>query len=169
MKKYVKIIAIAVSTLLLVSCSNYINSADDFYGGDVVNAEMLSSIAESIFASDESLRPETEPVTVDESSGANDDEVTTEETSEDSLTEDATEEITEDNTDVETVTEEATTEEETTKREHNGIYYWTESGEVYHKWSDCGHIKNSLEVFSGTIYEAKVAGKERVCSACANK
>mgnify|MGYP005780276401 CR=1 FL=1 len=43
------------------------------------------------------------------------------------------------------------------------ICYWTKSGEVYHLYSDCQHIKNSSIVFSGPVSES---GKERVCRTC---
>lgn len=64
--------------------------------------------------------------------------------------------------------EDETTKEEIT-REHDGTYYWTKSGKVYHKWSDCGYIKNSKEVFDGTLEDAIEAGKENLCSSCAKK
>ena len=41
--------------------------------------------------------------------------------------------------------------------------YWTISGEVYHLYDDCHHIKNSSSIFSGT---ASDSGKERVCRTC---
>lgn len=43
------------------------------------------------------------------------------------------------------------------------ICYWTDSGTVYHLYADCGHIKNSLEVFEGT---PTGSGKSRCCSDC---
>ena len=116
------IVFVLVSLLVLSSCSNYLDSQEEFYGGELVNSEMLSSLAESILAEEESTEKE----------------------------------------------EEKTTQEETT-REHDGTYYWTKSGKVYHKWSDCGHIKNSKEVFDGTLEEAMAAGKGNLCSSCAKK
>lgn len=41
--------------------------------------------------------------------------------------------------------------------------YWTKSGEVYHLYDDCQHIKNSSSVFTGTVSDS---GKERVCRTC---
>ena len=166
MRKFVLIVALLSAFVLLASCSNYLNSADDFYGGDVIDAEMLSSIAESVFASDESMRPD-EPY-VD---GSVDNESTLD-ASDNGVTEEApTESVTDkDGESVsETPTEEGTTEEETTKRVHDGKYYWTKSGKVYHKWSDCGYLKNSDEVFSGSFDDAQEAGKENLCSSCAKK
>ena len=168
MRKFILIIALLSAFVLLVSCSNYLNSADDFYGGDVIDAEMLSSIAESVFASDESLRPN-EPY-VDEY--ASKDKETTVDSSSDGVTEETpTESGTDENSEPETevTTEDVTTEEETTKRVHDGKYYWTKSGKVYHKWSDCGYLKNSDEVFSGSFDDAQEAGKENLCSSCAKK
>ena len=123
MKNKVLIIIFVIVTLLaLGSCSNYLDSSEEFYGGELVNSEMLSSLAESILAEEESTEKK----------------------------------------------ENATTKEEVT-REHDGTYYWTASGKVYHKWSDCGYIKNSAEVFSGALEDAMTAGKENVCSSCAKK
>ena len=308
-----------VLTLIFSSCSNYLTSKDDFYGGDVVDAEMLSSIAESVFESDEALRPD-EDTSTDESATATPDMPSDEEdgtvvvlnvleyatahgftvdgndatkckewkidenitvtisggqnsgkvfsdgvrlyvtdspagsltvksaegfviksirftlaegayahlqlngntvdsgisvgidadsatfnavkngvdgkqiriseieviykaveidevpsgdpedvTTEVDPSEDPTEENTEELTTEEETTEEETTEEETTEREHDGVYYWTETGTKYHKWSDCGHLKNSTKIFQGTLLEAKTEKKGGLCSSCALK
>ncbi len=126
-------------TLCMISCSNYINSSDDFYGGDIIDAEMLSRLAESVFSENESLRPEeTEAESGDGETESNSEEITTEVES---------------------------------QRVHDGIYYWTKSGQVYHKWSDCGHLKNAKEIFSGDARAAEAAGfvEDDLCSSCAKK
>ncbi len=48
-------------------------------------------------------------------------------------------------------------------QESDTICYYTRYGEVYHIYPDCGYLKNSSTVRSGTIYEAN---KDRLCSAC---
>ena len=163
MKKFLIFVMLCAMALVLSSCSNYLNSSDDFYGGDVVDAEMLSSIAESVFSSDESLRPEETTTLVEGDLVYGEDETTEADPSGDNV----------ENGGEETTTAEKTAEgdpeEETTKRYHDGTYYWTESGKVYHKWADCGHLKNSSEVFSGSALDAEAAGKETLCSLCAKK
>lgn len=44
--------------------------------------------------------------------------------------------------------------------------YWTKSGTVWHLFKDCGHLKNSKTVISGSLEEAINEGKEKVCSSC---
>lgn len=44
--------------------------------------------------------------------------------------------------------------------------YWTESGSVWHTTNKCRYLKNSKNVLSGSIEEAKEAGKTKVCSGC---
>lgn len=46
------------------------------------------------------------------------------------------------------------------------LCYWTESGEVYHLYKDCQHIRDSVEVFSGTTENS---GKERCCKTCLSR
>ena len=123
-------IILAFATLFS-SCATPQTTNNEYYGGESMNAEILSSIAESIFSESE----------IEESS-----------------------------TSTKTTVNSATTEEITTeKREHDGVYYWTESGGVYHLWSDCGHLKNSKDVKSGSVDEAISDGKEKLCSSCEKK
>ena len=53
--------------------------------------------------------------------------------------------------------------------ENKSVFYYTESGEVYHSDRDCSHLKKSDNVKSGTIDQAEQAGKTRLCSDCAQK
>ena len=124
MKNKVFLLAIILAfSILFSSCATPQATNSEYYGGESMNAEILSSIAESVFSErDES------------SNNAK-------------------------------TTEESTTE----KREHDGVYYWTESGGVYHMWSDCGHLKNSKDVKSGSVDEAISEGKEKLCSSCEKK
>lgn len=51
----------------------------------------------------------------------------------------------------------------------NGKVYWTKSGKVWHLFEDCGYLKNSSSVLSGSIEDAISEGKEKVCSNCSKK
>lgn len=162
-KRWIIAAFILACTLIFGSCSNYVNSSDDFYGGDIIDSEMLSSIAESVFASDESLRPDQteihdESEKENDSTNFGDDNVTDEPSSSDS----------EGESDENTSTDNDQ-QEETTKRVHDGVFYWTESGKVYHKWADCGYLKNSDNVLSGNAQDVEAAGKEKLCSSCEKK
>ncbi|MDM8271203.1 hypothetical protein [Thermophilibacter provencensis] len=46
------------------------------------------------------------------------------------------------------------------------VVYWTPSGEVYHSTRDCPSLKRSKTVKSGTLDEARKAGKVRPCKNC---
>ena len=104
-------------TLVLCACSKSQISSDEYYGGESMNAEILSEIAESVF--NESKK--------DSENGAGNSE---------------------------------------SESKHDGVYYWTNSGSVYHKWADCGHLKNSSEILSGSHDDALLAGKQKLCSTC---
>lgn len=47
----------------------------------------------------------------------------------------------------------------------NHVYYWTDSGEVFHSHKDCRSIKNSSEIHSGSLAEAQEE-KGRLCKFC---
>ncbi len=44
--------------------------------------------------------------------------------------------------------------------------YWTKSGTVFHVSEKCQSLKNSTNIQSGSVSEAKESGKERSCSKC---
>ena len=119
----IKILAFALISVMLFSassCAEKVVTNTEYYGGESMNAEILSHISESIF-----------------------NEMTS--AAEDTSSEDAV---------------------ENSSENHDGIYYWTEGGSVYHKWADCSHIKNSQEIKSGSRDEAILSGKEKLCSSC---
>lgn len=62
-----------------------------------------------------------------------------------------------------TVDTETETETETQTHPVGDTVYWTESGKVYHRSTDCRYIRNSANVLEGTVEDS---GKERACSAC---
>ena len=115
------ILLVTITVILSSSCALRVQENDEYYGGESMNAQILSDIAESIFAED-----------YESESGYED----------------------------ETISD---------KSEHDGVYYWTDSGSVYHKWKNCGHIKNSKDLKSGTLDEAILSGKEKLCSSCDKK
>ena len=117
-RKFTFALCILTFLLTFTSCAEDYQTNDDFYGGESINADILSSIAESIFN-------ETQADEIGEHQSSS-----------------------------------------TTHSEHDGIYYWTASGSVYHKWPDCGHLKNSSTISSGSKEEAILAGKEKLCSSC---
>jgi hypothetical protein len=47
--------------------------------------------------------------------------------------------------------------------------YWAKSGSVWHLFRDCGYLKKSNEVFSGSVNQAKANGAKKVCSSCAKR
>ena len=119
MKARILCIALTLTLILLAtSCASKVEVNDEYYGGESMNAEILSEIAESIFNESSDI------------SGDN------------------------------------TSSEESERKAHDGIYYWTDSGSVYHKWADCGHIKNSQNIKSGILDDAILAGKLKLCSSC---
>ena len=46
--------------------------------------------------------------------------------------------------------------------------YWVKNGEVWHMKSTCASLSRSKNIISGTIEEAMLAGKNRVCKRCGN-
>ncbi len=46
------------------------------------------------------------------------------------------------------------------------IYFWVESGEVYHINSNCQSLRRSKNILSGSEADALAAGKERICGHC---
>lgn len=109
-------IAALITIIFFTSCQSSRISSGNFYGGESVNPDILSEMAESFFIDDPALPYEPEHTEI-----------------------------------------------------HNGIFYWTESGSVYHKYPDCGHIKGSAEIRTGSEQDAVLAGKDHLCSSCAKR
>lgn len=47
-----------------------------------------------------------------------------------------------------------------------GTVYWTSGGEKYHSTKDCASLKRSKTIKSGSVSEAKSAGKSSPCKNC---
>ena len=52
------------------------------------------------------------------------------------------------------------------KDEISNKVYWTKSGSVWHTTSECRYLSKSTNILSGSIDEAKEAGKAKACSGC---
>lgn len=52
------------------------------------------------------------------------------------------------------------------KDESSNTVYWTKSGSVWHTTSECRYLSKSTNILSGSIEEAKEAGKAKACSGC---
>ena len=46
--------------------------------------------------------------------------------------------------------------------------YWVPKGTVYHSTSSCSYLDRSQRIYHGTVSEARMNGKSRGCSRCAN-
>ena len=56
--------------------------------------------------------------------------------------------------------------EEGANTPYDGTCYWLATGTVYHLSPDCAYVAGKESVQSGTVDDARAAGKERVCSRC---
>ena len=57
--------------------------------------------------------------------------------------------------------------QETKPEADEDIYYWAQKGGVWHSVSNCGYLAHTDNVQSGTLEQARQAGKKRACSSCA--
>ena len=46
------------------------------------------------------------------------------------------------------------------------VVYWTEGGSVYHVTDQCSSLKHSANILHGSVEEALMAKKERICKTC---
>ena len=51
---------------------------------------------------------------------------------------------------------------------NEGDVFWTESGKLWHESYKCSYLANSKTILHGTVEEAKLAGKEKVCERCSS-
>ena len=159
MKHFVKIFSLLLVASLIVtlcSCSVFTYDNSRFEGGETLDEELLSKIENDIRNEDQS----TEESVLTKESSSTEESTSIEEslsTQESALTEGSssdTHETTEfEGSDCDTDT-------------GNETVYWTGSGTVWHVKRDCSYIKNSQNVNSGTIQEAKANGKKQACSGC---
>ena len=110
-------------------------SNDNFYGGEILDEELLESIRDALMNS----------------------ETSSSDTAQTTETADETYSDSTDETDVDNAGDET-----------DITVFWIENGSVWHLYEDCGHV-DGRECTSGSIAEAKKAGKERVCHTCEKK
>ena len=145
----------------------------------------MSRIKSEIFATE----TETEDINTTASESLSFTESITEAVDATSLTEDTSIAITEIEEDIETMlpqTEELVTESESVydieessieieESEHETetppaqTVYWTKSGTVWHLFEDCGYLKGSTSILSGSVEKAIEEGKLKLCSSCSKR
>ena len=179
--------------VILCACGN-MASMNNFYGGELLDDEKMSEIRSAIFPAEtdekndnsteaNSTSEKTKPVETEKATDeytAITDKETVGETED--ITECVSDEETHNSEGVEEMTE-AVNEEKTTEVMSDGekteavsdateektdpdVVYWTENGKVWHVKRDCGHIKKSKVIISGSVEDAIAAEKERACSTC---
>ena len=117
-----------------VAC-DFDEANDNFYGGEILDEELLESIRDALMNS----------------------ETSSSDTAQTTETADETYSDSTDETDVDNAGDET-----------DITVFWIENGSVWHLYEDCGHV-DGRECTSGSIAEAKKAGKERVCHTCEKK
>ena len=152
--KYILCVALAVMLIILPSCSMFWASNSTYSGGQILDDELMSSMRAEIIGekaeatkSDETNRDTSDVTIKDEADGTVNGETESNESDsfeiEDSIKKD--------------------------EEEPDNTVYWTKGGGVYHLYKDCGYIKSSSEILSGTVEEALEAKKSGVCSRCQNR
>ena len=152
--KYFLCIALVILIVVLPSCSMFWSSNPTYSGGQMLDDELMSSMRSEIIGekaeatkSDETNRDTSDITIKDEADGTVNGETESNESDsseiEDSIKKD--------------------------EEEPDNTVYWTQGGGVYHLYKDCGYIKSSSEILSGTVEEALEAKKSGVCSRCQNR
>ena len=141
MKKLtINLIAIVLLISNLSSCSLFLPPNSHFEGGQILDKDLMSEIRSEVFT--ETQEADTKQL-----------------------------EETEASENKETVQDD-TTEDETHQKieiDNDTTVYWTDSGKVWHLFENCGYLKNSKEILSGTLADAEEEGKEKICSSCEKK
>ncbi len=183
-------LTIAIVILFLTSCSLFVPD-DRFDGGKLLDSEEMSRIKYEIFATeteteDEIATAASESLSFGESmTEAVDTTSLIEEIStvskeieediestllqtEEILTEsESVCDIGESCTEREVCSDESVTESEyETETPLTQTVYWTEYGTVWHLFEDCGHLKGSKSILSGSVEKAMEEGKIKLCSSC---
>lgn len=112
-----------------------------FEGGEILDDEKLSEIRSKVYGSDATETEETTDIIAQDSKPIQNE------------------------TDINSYQSSSFETESSDSSDEQNIVYWTESGEVWHLKNDCRYLKNK-KIMSGTLDDAKEAGKDRLCSAC---
>lgn len=151
--KYILCVALAVMLIILPSCSMFWASSSTYSGGQILDDELMSSMrAEIIGENTEIVKPGETTQNKNETNEVVKDETESSQSNKE--------------------TESDSSKEESTKKDNeetDNTVYWTKGGGVYHLYKDCGYIKSSSEILSGTVEEALEAKKSGVCSRCQNR
>ena len=144
MKKIYKVILIFIAVTLLmtsfVAC-DFDESRNHLSGGDILDREKMSEIKNEIISN---MFTETSQSNVAEIEESNN----------------------------ESISSSNEQENENTENEKNEEkVYWTKSGSVWHLKKDCRYLKNTnpSNILSGSVEEAKEAGKGKACSSCGKR
>lgn len=135
-----------IFSLCFASCSLFTPERGSFYGGKILDNEAMDELRKEF----------------DESSSNNDQIESGSTIGTQILTESV-------QNNENTQAESENTQSESENTEKSETVFWSKSGSVWHLYSDCGYLKNSNEIFSGTVSEAISNGAEKVCSSCENK
>ena len=154
---------LAIFSLNLVSCSMFVPEKGSFYGGKILDNKVMEELRQ------EFLESETQTASETDSIGKINSEAQAESTSTSIINSEA-------NTETESTDEisskpqhETHTEETENNQEMSDTVYWAKSGSVWHLFRDCGYLKNSKEIKSGSIEEAIASGAQKMCSSCEKK
>ena len=154
------LLLIFLSVASVTSCRLFVPKNNAFYGGQVLDDNMMESIKENVLNTESGDNTEAlgnGPVFVrpgEIESPVTDNEPSVEETASEMQ---------------EASAEESDTCEYTDLEFDESTVFWTEGGGVWHLFNNCGHLKRSKKIYYGTVEEAVEAGKEKVCSTCAKK
>ena len=143
-KNTITIFIALIIALSICSCG-FDESESKIRGGELLNGEKLSEIKDKILSTESD--PEQEMIS---DTSDYDEEKSSQFESEDSC-----------ETDINSVTE----KQDEFSSEINHEVYWLEGGSVWHASPKCRYLENT-EYISGTVDEAKEAGKSKVCSSC---
>ncbi len=161
MKRLCLIITALILAFMLCAC-DFDESDNSFRGGELLDNDKMSELKDKYVTEEtDEEKEETESFASEKRTEKQTDKQTEKQT--DKQTEKQTEKETEITADTETTEAESET---LVPDEQDERVYWTKSGSVWHTTDQCHHIKNSKNVESGSVEEAKEAGKSKACSSC---
>ena len=135
-----------IFSLCFASCSLFTPERGSFYGGKILDNEAMDELRKEF----------------DESSSNNDQIESGSTIGTQILTESV-------QNNENTQAESENTQSESENTEKSETVFWSKSGSVWHLYIDCGYLKNSDEIYSGTVDEAIASGVKKVCSSCEKK
>lgn len=161
--KFICLVLIIITVTSLVSCSLFEPKHNAFYGGQIIDKEMMESLKADVLSteSEEEENSSAEGPVYVRPGG------TTKPASPETENRETAPEVqeTENQESFDESSHPSTTEPEFS----DSTVFWTESGGVWHLFNNCSHLKRSKMIYYGTVEEAIEAGKEKVCSTCAKK